>query len=109
MTDHAQALEALRSAFKALRYEFSRHAVLRMLGRDITTHEIEEAVETGEIIEPYPTDKYGPSYLLFGRTRGGRPLHVQVAISRMRVVTVYEPDPREWIEFRERRSPGETR
>lgn len=80
-----------------------------MLARGIATREIEEAVENGEIIEEYPADKYGPSYLLFGRTRGGRPLHIQVAISRMRIVTVYEPDPSEWIESRKRRYPGETR
>jgi len=74
-----------------------------MLRRAIRSIEIEEAIAEAEIIEKYPDDKYGPSVLLLGVTRAGRPLHVQVAYERMRIVTVYEPDPTEWLDWRYRR------
>ena len=103
MGDDGERLEEIRNAFRLGRYEVSRHATARMLRRGIRTDEIEEAVASAEVIEDYPDDKYGPSLLLLGFTRGGRPIHVQVAYPRMRIVTVYEPEPREWTDWRRRR------
>jgi hypothetical protein len=34
----------------------------------------------GEIIEEYPDDKYSPSCLIYGKTEGGRELHVHAAL-----------------------------
>lgn len=103
MADPRDPLGQIRAAFRAGQYEISRHAGVRMLRRAIRTSEIEEAVAGAEIIEMYPDDKYGPSVLLLGFTRTGRPLHIQVAHERMRIVTVYEPDPAEWVDWRYRR------
>jgi len=53
----------------------------------------------------YPDDKYSPSALLLGFTVAGRPLHFQVAFddSEMsKIITIYQPDPNEWLEFRKR-------
>jgi len=75
-----------------------------MIKRNIERIEIEEAVITGEIIEEYPDDKYSPGCLIYGRTKSNRPLHVQVSIPPMVVIiTAYEPDESEWINFRVRR------
>ena len=66
----------------------------------------DEAINNGEIIEDYPDDKYGPSCLIFGMTAKQRPLHIQCSYPTrplLKVITVYEPDPAEWIEFRERK------
>ena len=76
-----------------------------MLRRGMRTHEIEKAMAVAEIIEEYPDDKCGPSLLLLGLTRNGRPLHVQIAQSRMRILIVYQPDPHEWVDWRIRRTP----
>jgi len=60
-----------------------------------------------EIIEDYPDDKYGPSCLILGFTRRGRPLHVQCSYpSRplVKIVTLYEPDDDLWTDFRRRKS-----
>lgn len=65
-----------------------------------------EAGERAELIEDYPDDKYSPSALLLGFTAAGRPLHLQVSFAdtaMARIVTVYEPDPDEWVGFRKRR------
>lgn len=56
--------------------EFTRHAVDRMLLREIAVIEVREAIASGEIIEDYPEDKYGSSCLIFGMTQRRRPLHV---------------------------------
>lgn len=68
--------------------------------------EVREAIANGEVIEDYPEDKYGPTCLILGFTQAGRPLHVQCSYpSRVlvKIVTLYEPDPEAWIDFKVRR------
>ena len=85
-------------------YRFSDHAVKRMIKRSINRSEIEDAVITGEIIEEYPDDKYSPSCLIYGKTKDGRNLHIQLSLPPLVVIiTVYEPDKSEWIDYRFRR------
>ena len=60
-----------------------------------------------EVIEPYPEDKYLPSYLV-RLEWSGVVFHSQIATDvvgdNVRVVTMYVPDPAEWSEdFRVRR------
>ncbi len=91
-------------------YEFSKHATDQTILREIAVIEIREAILVGEIIENYPTSVYGPSCLILGFTRAGRPLHVQCSHpSRplIKIVTVYEPDETRWVEFRSRRKSHE--
>lgn len=64
----------------------------------------------GEVIEEYPNDKYGPSCLIFGFTIANRPLHVQCSYpSRplVKIITLYEPDPKIWINFKLRINQNE--
>lgn len=85
-------------------YRFSDHAVKRMIQKLIDRFEAEEAIADGEIIEDYPDDKYSPSCLIYGKTKAGRDLHVQISLPPVVVViTVYEPDDEEWINCRLRR------
>jgi len=88
-------------------FEFSQHAVDQTIIRHISVQELREAIAAGEIIEVYPEDKYGPSCLIFGMTSVGRPVHVQCSDPsrpRVKIITVYEPDPALWIEFKVRRT-----
>ena len=85
-------------------YIFSDHAVKRMIKRDILRREVEYALYQGEVIEEYPDDKYSPSCLVYGKTEAGRILHIQVSLPpTVVVITVYEPDPEEWVNGRNRR------
>ena len=85
-------------------YRFSDHAVKRMIQKTIDRHEVEEVILGGEVVEEYPDDKYSPSYLIYGRTEKGRNLHVQVSSPpTVVVITAYETDPEEWIDWRVRR------
>lgn len=96
----------LRRKIRDDEFEFSRHAVDQSILRRISVQELKEAVGEGEVIEEYPEDKYWPSYLIYGKTAGGRPLHVQCSHPMrpmVKVITLYEPDPSRWIDFKERR------
>ncbi len=87
-------------------FDFSRHAFRRAVERNISEAEIRTAGAYAEVIEEYPDDKYSPSALLLGFTSSGRPLHIQVSTADSvvtRIITLYEPDPADWIEFRRRR------
>ncbi|GAB4540254.1 MAG: DUF4258 domain-containing protein [Anaerolineales bacterium] len=83
---------------------FSEHAVRRMAKRDISDDEVVNALLSGEIIEEYPDDKYSPSFLVLGETKGKRPLHVVCSLPpRVRIITVYQPEPNEWMDNRRRK------
>jgi hypothetical protein len=96
----------IRAKIAADLFEFSQHATDQSITRGIVVAEIRQAITAGEVIEDYPQDKYGPSCLVFGMTAAGRPLHVQCSYPSRPIVkniTVYEPDPELWIQFRHRR------
>lgn len=95
----------LRRKIESDQFEFSKHAVDQSILRRISVREIHEAIGSGEIIEDYPDDKYGPSCLIFGTTASERPLHIQCSyLSRplVRIITLYEPNPNRWVDFRRR-------
>jgi len=54
-------IEQIRSKVAADQFEFSQHAVDQSILRRISVQELRECIESGEIIEDYPDDKYGPS------------------------------------------------
>lgn len=80
-------------------YVLSRHAFRRIVERNINEVELREAGRNAVIIEDYPGDKYSPSCLLLGFTKGARPLHIHVSRAEgefTRIVTIYQPGPDEW-------------
>lgn len=101
-----KTLEDVRQQLTAGEFEFSRHAFRRAVERNISEQEIREAGTQAEIIEDYPEDKYSPSALLLGFTTAGRPLHFQVSFAETdltKIITMYEPNPSEWLDYRKRR------
>jgi hypothetical protein len=75
------------------------HVNMRLAGRFIPRESILQALDTLELVEAYPVDKYLPSYLVLGRA-GPDAFHVLVAVDvkgdNVRVVTAYRPDAGEW-------------
>ena len=101
-----KTLSQIQQELAAGQFEFSRHAFRRSVERNIGDEEIREAGEKAETIESYPQDKYSPSGLLLGITRAGRSLHFQISFAESdatKIITIYEPDSKEWIETRVRR------
>jgi hypothetical protein len=75
------------------------HVNMRLARRYIARQTILGAVDTYELVEAYPDDKYLPSYLILAQTEG-QPFHVLFATDvngrNVRIVTEYRPDPRDW-------------
>ena len=101
-----KSLEQIRTEFSGGKITLSRHALTRLVERNISQSEIMEAGSKAIIIEDYPDDKYSPSCLLLGFTGKKRPLHIQVSqqlTESVKVITLYQPDENEWIDFSKRR------
>lgn len=97
-------LDHIRQAITDRAFRYSKHAVEQRVNRHIIHKEIVEAVNSGEVIEEYPHDKYGPSCLIYGRASQKRPLHIQCSLSSpVVIITVYEPDPLQWLDYKTRR------
>jgi hypothetical protein len=75
------------------------HINMRLQGRFISRQDILGAINTYEVIESYPEDKYLPSYLVYARI-GTEVFHVLFAVDvpaeQVRVITAYRPDPEAW-------------
>ena len=101
-------LDDIRRKIARREYEFSKHAVDQSVIRDISVAELEQAISNrSEVIEDYPEDKYGPSCLILGYTNAGRPIHVQCSYPTrplIKIITVYEPDPDLWVDFKVRKT-----
>ncbi len=89
---------------------YTGHARAEMRAEEfgpISDREVREAMSDCEIIEEYPDDTPYPSVLAFGVTVANRPLHAVCAYASdnrtMIIVTVYQPDPARWEEYRRRR------
>ena len=99
----------IREAAKK-RYLFLPHAIRQMNRpeRMISTREIRQVIEHGEIIEDYPNDARGHSCLMLGSGESNRPIHVVCANKEefLAIITAYIPDEKEWSNgFKTRRAP----
>lgn len=82
---------------------------LRLKDRFVSRQTILDAVDSYEIVELYPDDKYLPSYLVLARLAED-PLHMlfaaDVAGDNVRVVTAYRPSLDDWEDdLKTRRAP----
>ena len=75
--------------------EWQRHALERMMEREILRDSVKEVLRNGEVIEDYPDDKPYPSALFLGWVNG-EPFHVVAAFDYLTgwcfVITAYKPD-----------------
>lgn len=103
-------IEKIRQYFETDSIFYTRHAKLEMAFEEygrIFDYAVGEAIKNGEILEEYPEDKPYPSALIFGTTSVNRPLHIVCATNEKEnqaiIITVYQPDPELWEEFRRRK------
>ena len=80
---------------------FSYHATVQMNLEDrlITTDEVREVISKGKLIESRLNDPRGKTFLLNGKTKVGRYLHIVCSPKEnfLIVVTTYVPNQTEWI------------
>jgi hypothetical protein len=100
--------EALHQQIQSKNYLLSKHASTRSLERDITAADIEVCILSGELIEDYPNDKYGPSCLILGQNQQGRILHIHVSYPpKVKIITLYEPSEEKWeLDWKTRKTPS---
>lgn len=109
MDNQDNLLQRIREAANE-RILFLPHA-LRQMNRPermISTREIRQVIERGEIIENYPEDTRGHSCLLLGRGEANRPIHVVCAAKEdyLAIITAYIPGESEWAsDYKSRRTP----
>jgi hypothetical protein len=76
------------------------HVNMRLEGRFIARDDIIRAVESFQIIEAYPEDKYLPSFLLLAKGEESA-FHVLIAVDlegdNVRIVTAYRPGQEHWM------------
>jgi len=102
-------IENIRKKIDGGKYSVSFTHTEKLRLRKIEASEIEEAIFSGNIIEPYPDDPRGASCLIFGLTQKNRPLHVvcgRIDEDEILIITAYEPDPTEWEEDLKTRKRG---
>jgi hypothetical protein len=102
-------LRLIREAAKK-KYLFLPHALRQMIRaeRMISTKEIRQVIEQGEIIENYPNDARGHSCLMIGSGESNRPVHVVCSHKEdfLAIITAYIPDETSWADgFKTRRTP----
>lgn len=101
--DITKIIEAIR----ANRIRITDHADEEAEADKLTFDEIYFSVLHGEVIEEYPTEKPYPSCLIYGQTFSGDPVHSVWAYNESNkwavLITVYRPDPNQWIDWRKRR------
>ena len=92
-------LEFIQQCIKQRAIQWTYHINMRLRERSMTRQMILGSVETYEIIESYPDDKYLPSYLVYAQQEG-QYFHIlfatDVANRNIRIVTAYFPDIEEW-------------
>ena len=71
-----KTLAQVQGQLRAGEFDYSQHAFRCAVERNISEQEIREAGARAVIVEDYPEDKYGPTWLVLGFTPSGRPLHL---------------------------------
>lgn len=102
-----EILEFIRFCIKNRRILWTYHVNIRLKERFIPREAVLYSVDTYEIIEEYPEDKYLPSYLIYAEYKG-EIIHIQIAAdfenNNVRIVTAYRPTLNKWEQdFKSRR------
>lgn len=78
---------------------YSEHAIQQMATRKISTEEVEEVVQFGEVVKHYPSEEPSPCWLMLGFPNE-IPLHVvfsrDVVTDFCIIITAYHPTPTVW-------------
>ena len=102
-----EILEFIRFCIKNRRILWTYHVNIRLKERFIPREAVLNSVDTYEIIEEYPEDKYLPSYLIYAEYKE-EIIHIQIAAdfenNNVRIVTAYRPTLNKWEQdFKSRR------
>lgn len=96
-----EILDAIKSCITRRKIFWTYHVNMRLSERHISRETIIASVDSYEIIETYPHDKYMPSYLMVGE-HGGIIFHLLAALDTqndtVRIITAYKPSHEKWAQ-----------
>ncbi len=100
-------LEFIKSCVKRRNILWTHHVNMRLRGRFIKREAVLHSLDSYEIIEKYPEDKYLPSYLIYTEYEN-QIIHILIATDldndSIRIITIYKPTLEKWDEdFKTRR------
>ena len=94
-------------SFRRFQRFYKKHALKRMIERDISFDDVVHAVGNGQVIAEYLDDSPLPSCLVSGHSIDSGPLHVVFSIDsenqEVYVITTYIPNAEIWNETFDRR------
>ena len=90
----------LKQKVKTGQIRWTNHVMIRLLQRNISQNDIENAILNGEIIEEYENDYPYPSCLVYGVNVKNEILHIVCGINDIElwIITAYYPDNIQWEE-----------
>jgi hypothetical protein len=102
-----EIITQVKELFGSANYRLTLHAEIERDADHIGMVEVGEAL-TGnkcELIEDYPKDPRGHSFLLLGFTEQDQPIHAVCSIHEgtLVIITLYRPNPELWINWRIRK------
>lgn len=98
-------IDDIKKLVKEGKIRWTNHVMVRLLQRNITQSNIENALLNGEIIEQYENDYPYPSCLVYGVNLKNEILHIVCGTNERElwIITSYYPDDNEWEEGFKRR------
>lgn len=99
----SMTIEEIQQAVRHRQYIYSAHADLKRKARGLTIAQVRTALLCGEILEAYPDTGRGESCLVLGFA-GDQPVHIVCGRlgAQIVLVTVYEPEPPNFVDPRTR-------
>ncbi len=102
-----EIIEHVNELIRSGKYRLTLHAEVERDADHISMVEVEEALMGNrcELIEDYPEDPRGHSFLLLGFTEQGQPIHAVCSIyeGTLVMITLYRPDSELWINWKIRK------
>ena len=91
-------INIIKQLIKNQKIRWTNHVMIRLLQRNITQNDVENALLNGEIIEEYEDSYPYPSCLVYGINLNNKVLHIVCESNgeELWIITAYYPDNIEW-------------
>ena len=91
-------IDIIKKMVKKEKIRWTNHVMIRLLQRNITEKDIENALLNGNIIEEYENNYPHPSCLVYGINLNNQILHVVCGTNgdELWIITAYYPDNIKW-------------
>ena len=91
-------INIIKQLIKNQKIRWTNHVMIRLLQRNITQNDVENALLNGEIIEEYEDSYPYPSCLIYGINLNDKVLHIVCGSNgeELWIITAYYPDNIEW-------------